>query len=150
MNMIYKIFLTILIIYALIITWFVYPIFFEDVYEPSIVDSSLSDEQWEFLQDVSELILYAKMKGYKLTSGELKRTMYQQRRYIAKGLSWTLNSRHLKSLAIDLNLFINNHYQRKCKAYEDIGKYWESLNTNNVWGGSWKSVKDCVHFERRY
>jgi len=112
------------------------------------LDAGLSDEQWEFLKDVSKLIQYANENGYKLTGGELYRTMYQQRYYVANGLSWTYNSYHLKRLAIDLNLFVDGKYTTKCKDYEPLGEYWESLNPKNKWGGSWHS-KDCPHLERR-
>ena len=125
--------------------------------DTTILNSSRdSDEQWEFLKDFAILINYADVQGYKLTVGELYRTMYQQRHYIKVGLSQTYNSRHLKRRAGDLNLFINGKFcgysnDRECQeAYKDLGSYWKSLNPKNVWGGDWKSIVDEPHFERGY
>lgn len=108
---------------------------------------SLSDKQWEFLKDVANLINYAEELDYKLTAGEIYRTRYQQRRYIATGRSQTMNSKHLKRLAIDLNLFIEGDLTYDFDDFEVLGNYWESLNENNVWGGRWK-FKDTNHFQR--
>jgi hypothetical protein len=119
---------------------------FEQDNTPQVVDATTSDDQWNFLQDFAELILWAKSKGYKLTAGELYRTMYQQRYYVAKGLSWTYNSKHLKRKAGDLNLFIDGKYQTSKEAYRPLGLYWESLNPKNRWGGRFN---DAPHFERR-
>ena len=122
---------------------------FFDTYPKSPLDAGQSDEQWKFLQDYAKLIEYAKDKGYKLTAGELYRTMYQQRYYVTHGLSWTYNSKHLRRKAGDLNLFIDGRYRTSCTDYEALGSYWESLDVKNKWGGHWHSTKDCPHFERR-
>jgi hypothetical protein len=29
-----------------------------------------------------------------------------------------------------------------------LGAYWESLHPKNRWGGNFKSLVDCPHFER--
>ena len=47
-------------------------------------------------------------------------------------------------------LFINDKYVREVKPYEVLGKYWESLDEKNTWGGSWTTFKDAPHFERSY
>jgi len=147
-----KIFILILFIYSIVMTIFAIPtikVAIEEV-EPQVsLDAGASDDQWKFLQDLSKLVDYADSLGYKLTGGELWRTMYQQRYNVAHGLSWTYNSKHLKRRAIDLNLFIDDRYQQTCEAYEILGQYWESLDPKNRWGGSWKHTKDCPHFERR-
>ncbi len=110
------------------------------------LQAGLSDDQWEFLKDYYKLLQYADDLGYKVTAGELYRTKYQQRRYIQQGLSWTMNSYHLKRKAGDLNLFINNKYITNCEGYDILGDYWESLSPSNRWGGRFG---DCPHFERR-
>lgn len=110
---------------------------------------SLSDKQWEFLQDVARLILFAQLHGLKLTGGELLRTPYQQKKYLEDGLSKTMNSRHLKKLAIDLTLFVDGQPMwEHCPEWEMLGEYWESLHPDNKWGGHFKSFKDYPHFER--
>lgn len=119
----------------------------------------LSDHQWEFLQDLSQLIDYAKIHNLKLTGGELKRTMDQQNIYWEQGKTKTKNSKHLKSLAIDLYVFkkiFSENIASKFKwkitwEKEDaqiLGDFWESLSPHNKWGGNWKKFLDTPHFER--
>lgn len=117
---------------------------------------TLSDHQWEFLQDIAMLIMFAWHKNIKLTGGELQRTEEMQRIYLAQKKTKTLNSQHLKKLAIDFAVF---------KPGEDVptydwdsikvlGDYWESLNPLNRWGGDFNkdNIKngfiDSPHFER--
>jgi len=136
-------------IYVVVATWLAIPtvkVMMEDYVEEHTLEAGLSDEQWEFLKDVALLIQYAEDNGYKLTGGELYRTMYQQRYYVAHGLSWTYNSYHLKRLAIDFNLFIDGKYTTKRQDYMSLGIYWETLHPKNRWGGRFN---DSPHFERR-
>jgi hypothetical protein len=84
---------------------------------------SLSQEQAAFLLDACKLIQYATEQGFMVTGGELARTPEQQAIYVKTGRSKTLNSIHLKRCAID-------------------------LNPKNRWGGNFKSLVDCPHFER--
>lgn len=108
-----------------------------------------SDKQWLFLQDVAKLIIYAESKGYKLTGGELWRTDYQQAEYLRTGKSTTSNSNHLRRMAIDLNLFVNNEVMwTRCDEWEDLGTYWEAIGTHNRWGGHYTTFTDLPHFER--
>ena len=109
----------------------------------------LSDEQWEFLQDVVKLIEYANDLGYKLTGGELYRTRYQQKEYMRTGRSKTMRSYHLKRLAIDLNVFVDGDLTWDFNDIEPLGIFWESLNPKNRWGGHFRNFKDLPHFERR-
>ena len=121
----------------------------------------LSDHQWEFLLDVSRLIQYSYGNGFKITGGDLYRSKEEQARLIAKGVSWTTNSRHLQRLAIDLNIFYNEHPEAETeerwklidrsdyKVAEPLGEFWESLSPYNVWGGYWTKKLDAPHFERR-
>ena len=109
---------------------------------------SMSDEQWIFLQDVALLILEAKRLGIKLTGGELYRTEYQQAKYMEEGKSKTMNSNHLKRLAIDFNFFINGELTYDKERLQRLGDYWESLDDANRWGGNFKSFIDVPHFER--
>lgn len=108
---------------------------------------NLTKAQNEFLGDVAKLIQFAQKKKIFITGGELYRTPYQQKKYIKMGRSKTMNSYHLKRLAIDLVVFRGNKPTWKCKDYNRLGKFWEKLNSKNKWGGDW-SFKDCGHFER--
>ena len=110
-------------------------------------EMKIRDVQNEFLVDVAKLILYAKEQGIFITGGELYRTPYQQKHYIKIGRSKTMNSYHLKRLAIDLIVFKRGKPTWICEDYIRLGEYWEKLNSKNKWGGSWR-FKDCGHFER--
>jgi len=101
-------------------------------------------EQWLFLQDVSKLIEYIKSHDLVCTGGELWRTAEQQKIYVDKGLSKTINSKHLERLAIDLN-FIDHGKIIDCP--NNVGDYWESLSVKNEWGGRWH-FRDLGHFQR--
>jgi hypothetical protein len=111
----------------------------------------LSDIQNEFSRDLSYLIQYIQIeKGYECSVREVQRTMYQQRKYIEDGKSWTKNSRHLNSLAADIIIF-NAQGQPiwDKKTLQDIGDFWESMHTSNRWGGNYsKKYQDVPHFER--
>jgi hypothetical protein len=108
---------------------------------------TLSDEQWAFLQDVARLITFCAEHGMKLTGGELFRTVEQQKIYVDTGLSKTMDSKHLKRLAIDLNLFIDGKYRTDKEAFKLPAEYWASLSPKNVSGYDWGW--DFNHWERR-
>lgn len=110
---------------------------------------SMSDKQWEFAKDIASLILYAERKGYKLTLGEAYRTKEQQELHVKAGRSKTMDSNHLKRLAVDFNLFIDGKVIWDfTREWEDLGVYWESIRKENKWGGHYKSFLDLPHFER--
>lgn len=109
---------------------------------------SLVAEQAAFLLDACKLIEFATAQGFQVTGGELFRTAEQQEIYIRSGRSQTMNSNHLRRLAIDLNFLQGGALCYDAAKLEQIGKYWESLHPKNRWGGRWKSFKDLPHFER--
>lgn len=109
---------------------------------------SLSDEQAAFLLDVCKLVPFATNLGFKVTGGELQRTQVQQEIYVKTGKSKTMNSNHLKKLAIDLNFIKNGQLIYDKEELAPIGAYWESLNSKNRWGGNFKTFVDMPHFER--
>lgn len=101
---------------------------------------TLSDHQWEFLKDLALLIQFAERIGYKLTGGNLYRN-YEQN----LDVGGTSNSKHLRRLAIDLNLFIDDEYRQDTDAHEPLGIFWESIRPENRWGGAFE---DGNHYER--
>lgn len=116
----------------------------------------LVQEQWEFLKDVSKLINKAEELGVVLTAGEMFRTQEQQEIYVKTGKSKTMNSNHLKRLAVDFNFFINGELVYNHDKINELARYWENLNSKNRWGGNfdkdWDSpdpFKDQPHFERK-
>ena len=110
--------------------------------------AKLSTEQQIFTQNISQLILKANSLEINLTFGEAFRTEYQQREYLRTGKSKTMNSNHLKRLAVDFNFFINGRLVWEHPLITELGEYWESINEKNRWGGNFKNFKDTPHFER--
>ena len=110
---------------------------------------SLSAEQAAFLLDVCKLVPYATSLGFTVTGGELQRTPEQQKIYVQTGKSRTMDSKHLKKLAIDLNFIKDGKLVYDVKQLEPIGEFWQSLSPKNSAGMFWKSFKDVPHFERR-
>lgn len=109
---------------------------------------SLSDEQAAFLLDACKLIQRATDLGWTVTGGELFRTQAQQEIYFKAGKTKTMNSNHLRRLAIDLNFLKNGQPVWDKARLQPVGDYWESLNPMNRWGGNFKSLPDTPHFER--
>jgi hypothetical protein len=109
---------------------------------------SLSSEQAAFLLDACKLIQYATEQGWTVTGGELFRTQAQQEIYFKEGKSKTMQSNHLRRLAIDLNFLKNGQPVWDKTQLANLGAFWESLHPSNRWGGNFKSLPDVPHFER--
>ena len=109
---------------------------------------SLVTEQAAFLLDVARLIFRATELGFTLTAGELYRTPEQQEIYLKTGRSSTMNSLHLKRLAVDFNIFKDGKLVGDKATLAPLGAYWESLNPLNSWGGNGKKLVDTPHFSR--
>lgn len=117
---------------------------------------SLVPEQAAFLLDVCKLVQFATKYSYVVTGGELWRPVEMQELYVKTGRSKTMDSQHLNRLAIDLNIFENGVLCTH-DAVKPLGKFWESLNVRNRWGGSWRgeieagrsTFIDVPHFERQ-
>lgn len=109
---------------------------------------NLSEHQAKFAYDVSNLIRYIFTRGYSVTLGEAYRTPEQAELYAKQGIG-IKNSLHCKRLAIDLNLFDSNgQYLPNTKDHEMFGRYWESLDPMNRWGGRFTPKQDGNHYER--
>ncbi len=116
---------------------------------------TLSEKQQTFTFNIASLITYAFRNGFKLTFGEVYRTIEQQKIYFDTGRSKTMNSRHLQRLAVDFNIFKDGVLLNDPKLIQPLGEYWLTLNTDNVWGGDWnrdhsvldETFKDPYHFE---
>lgn len=79
---------------------------------------------------------------------EVYRTPEQAEIYARQGKG-IRDSMHCKKLAADILLFsFSGTYLTDCKEYEQFGRYWESLNLLNAWGGDFPR-QDGVHFEMR-
>jgi len=125
---------------------------------------TLSQEQQVFVQHISRLILFANSRGINLTFGEAYRSTDQQSLYFngytletkdnslelvkTTKKSKTMNSLHLKRLAVDFNFFIGGELTYEKEMLQEVGDYWESLDVKNRWGGNFNSFCDTPHFER--
>ena len=132
----------------------------------------LSEKQRIFTRNVACLIEFSfDVLEIELTFGEAHRTQSQillnyfgyavvrEGNSIAlkksKRLSKTLFSKHADRLAVDFNYFINGRLTYDFHKVQCLGKYWESLHPDNVWGGDFNKngIKDgfvdTPHFEMR-
>jgi hypothetical protein len=113
----------------------------------------LSETQRIFTQNIAKLILFAFDNDIELTFGEAFRTTEQQLLYVQSGKSKTMNSNHLRRLAVDFNVFINGNLTYKWEDVKQVGDFWETLHPLNRWGGDWNKndIKDGFidnpHFE---
>jgi hypothetical protein len=107
---------------------------------------TLNEKQFEFTRMVGRLLSHATAMELDLSQRECQRFPDRQREMVAKGLSKTIHSKHLDSLAVDLILFEDGKpvWDAGHPSYVALGEYWESLG--GTWGGRW-SFKDAVHFE---
>lgn len=108
----------------------------------------LSEHQAAFLLDACKLIQHATSLGWTVTGGELFRTLDQQKIYFDAGKSKTMQSNHLRRLAIDLNFLRNGSLVMDKTQLAPVGAFWESLDPLNRWGGNFVSFTDVPHFER--
>lgn len=110
----------------------------------------LSEQQRIFTKDIGLLIQFAYSIGIELTFGDAYRSEEQQQIYVDNGLSRTMNSNHLKRLAVDFNFFINGELTYDKDLLECLGVFWGNLSEKNRWGGYFKNYKDgdSPHFER--
>ncbi len=109
---------------------------------------SLVQEQAAFALDVCKLIQSASDAGFVVTLGEAWRTPEQQAIYFKTGRSKTMNSNHIRRLAVDLNFFMDGVLIYDIDVLRDLGNYWESLHPKNRWGGNFRNLIDVPHFER--
>jgi hypothetical protein len=131
---------------------------------------TLLEKQKLFTKNIADLIGFALDNGIGLTFGEVYRTREQQEIYFKSGRSKTMNSRHLKRLAVDFNffdesdggrmLFSDNNseqYKKDIKRILPLAIYWMQIHGDNVWGGDWdrdydvldEKFRDPYHFEMR-
>lgn len=76
------------------------------------------------------------------------RSVETQRQYVAKGVSKTMNSRHLTGHAVDLYPVGRPTPWERCTAVADaMMQAAKDLGVPIIWGGSWKSFVDQPHFE---
>jgi peptidoglycan L-alanyl-D-glutamate endopeptidase CwlK len=87
--------------------------------------------------------------GFIITEG--MRTKERQRILFAKGLSKTMNSRHLVGLAVDFAPLIDGEVTWKTPAFLPVIKAFKTASADLkipiVSGGDWKTFRDFPHIE---
>lgn len=85
---------------------------------------------------------------------ETRRTPEQHALNLAKGVSWTLHSKHIDGLAIDLVPYAlytiepggdKLEWDANHPAWQTIGRIAKSLGLR--WGGDWTTARDMGHCE---
>lgn len=77
------------------------------------------------------------------------RTLANQKKYLARGATTTLRSRHLTGHAIDIGPKDSplSHWPPYYKIAEDMKKAAKLVGVQIEWGGDWKSFKDGPHWQ---
>ena len=101
----------------------------------------MREKQSKFVRMVADLILWAYNSGYELTMGD----GYRDPRVFgnigeSKGYGHT-KSCHKIRLAVDFNLFKDDHWLSNTEDFLPLGEYWESIG--GCWGGRFN---DGNHF----
>jgi len=104
----------------------------------------LSEKQVKFTGMLGKLLVFASDNEIPIKIVELYRSPEKQFNLYKKGKTKTLNSSHIKGLAVDLAIIKDGQYITEETAYVSLGEYWEEVG--GVWGGSWHTFKDSVHF----
>lgn len=130
----------------------------------------LREEQFKFTKHIGFLINFANdsANGFALTFGEAWRSEETQAAHVKAGRSKTMNSQHLKRLAVDFNIFYKgkllfigtnkDEFKEHLQIAKPLGEYWMSLDSKNVWGADWnrnfnlmdETFADPYHFERNF
>lgn len=100
----------------------------------------LSLRQCAFTHSLALLVQAAERLGYQIKIQELNRTVETQKAYIEKGVSKTMDSRHLDKLAADMILFKDGALVTDPEAYRPLGVFWEQQGGR--WGGRFGLEKE--------
>lgn len=103
------------------------------------------------LQKLMRLALEESPYDFSITEG--LRTLELQKIYFENGKSKTMESKHLRGLAVDIAVLVDGKVTWDLDYYKivaaHIKKVAASLNISIVWGGDWRSFIDGPHFELR-
>ena len=123
----------------------------------------MRDDDWIELQRVHPLLAVIVVTAYqryrilrpdrtiRVTDGY--RTEAAQRRYVALGESQTLNSYHLRGLAVDLAILTADRTTAiwDLEAYRHLNEVMQraakQYSATLTWGGDWIKLRDGVHWQ---
>lgn len=97
---------------------------------------TLGEKQRKFPLLLMSLVHYIYGKGYEVTWGDGYRDPRVFGNIGDKDGYGHKNSCHKLRLAQDLNLFKDGTYLTETEDHKEFGEYWESLDPDCVWGGS--------------
>lgn len=106
--------------------------------------------------DLVKVVRRARTLGATFRIGETTRSVAQQKKNIANGVSWTMNSRHLAgrdglARAIDLMCVIDGKVTWSWPPYHKLAAVMKQAakecKVAMIWGGDWRKTKDGPHFE---
>lgn len=98
---------------------------------------TLREKQTDFWRMVAKLINRAEVLGTPIFITEWLRTWEQQATLVARGAAKTMNSKHLKGLAVDVVFLADVKDDHKVNfsadKYRSLGEFWEEMGGR--WGG---------------
>lgn len=94
---------------------------------------SLTERQCAHTKRMAELIIYAISAGLSVKVVEWNRLLATQKEYVDKGVSKTMDSKHLENCATDLYIIKNGAPTTNLEDYRVLGVYFE--NRGGRWGG---------------
>lgn len=103
-------------------------------------------------EDMRRLMVESiKQSPYDFGITEGLRSVTRQQELVKSGKSQTMNSRHLSGHAVDIVAYVDGNVTWDFPVYERIAGHIigvaAKMDIPIVWGGSWKTFKDGVHFE---
>lgn len=117
---------------------------------------SLSQKSLDRMKGVDDRLVRVVKRAIELTPIDFTvteglRTLERQKELVAKGFSQTMNSKHLKGLAVDLGALVDGKLTWEKKPYYTIADAMKQaaaeLGIAIRWGGDFKSFFDGPHFE---
>lgn len=88
---------------------------------------------------------------YDFSITEGVRSLERQKELVAARKSTTMNSRHLKGLAVDVAVFVDGKLSWDAKYYKKVFEHIDAVAKLNdvplIWGGNWKTFVDMPHYE---
>ena len=98
---------------------------------------------------VAELALKYSTIDFGISEG--LRSLETQKLYVKRGVSQTMNSRHLTGHAIDVYAYIGGSARWEWPLYEEINRAFEraadELKIDITWGGDWTTFRDGPHYQ---
>ena len=98
---------------------------------------------------VAELALKYSTIDFGISEG--LRSLETQKEYVNRGVSMTMNSRHLTGHAIDVYAYIGGSARWEWPLYAEINRAFDraadELKIDITWGGDWTSFRDGPHYQ---